>query len=358
MMRSMIQFVLVVPLLIPLLAGCSRNTSPPQPTGGAPPTSAERPIGGGEQPTGGGPKVVQPRTSIDSGIEGGATAVAITNDGKLAITQGYGKTKNVQIWDVQKQQKLHEFDNESGSVLPVAMSPDGKTAAYATYSFISLREVGSGKELHQLRPKEHVLGFPTSLEFSPAGDLLVVSGNKNIVAWNPVTGEQRLDWEADNKEATRLSNFFDSGKKIASGGEEGTVKVWEVGSGKLLQTLSGGPKEKVVSLAVSADGKTLVSVTNFSPIQVWDVSAGNVRKTIKGTGAWASLLLLPDGQTLLYTGRDNSIVLENVETGVRRHVLQGHTQVISWLALTPDGSTLVSGGNDKTIKVWDLKSLP
>jgi hypothetical protein len=335
----MICFLLVGALSIPALVGCSGNSSPDQATGGS-------------------AKAVQPRTSIDCAIEGGTTAVAVSNDGKVVITQGYGKAKNVQIWDVKKQQKLHEFDNTSGSVLPVAIAPDGKTCAYTTYHAVSLREVGTGKELRQLRPKERALGFPKGLTFSSGGDLLIVAGGDHVIGWDPATGEQRLDWKADDKEVTALSNFFDNGKKIASGTEEGTVKVWEVATGKLLKTLPGGPREKVVSIAVTRDGKTLASVTNFQPIQVWDVSAGTVRKTIKGTPAWAPLLFLPDGQTLLYPDREHNIVLENAETGAQRYMLRGHTKHVWSLALTPDGSTLVSGGEDKTIKLWDLKSLP
>src|SRR5262249_32861486 len=126
-MRRMICFLLVGALSIPALVGCSGNSSPDQATGGS-------------------AKVVQPRTSIDCAIEGGTTAVAVADDGKVVITQGYGKAKNVQVWDVKKQQKLHEFDNASGSVLPVAIAPDGKTCAYTTYHAVSLREVGTGKE--------------------------------------------------------------------------------------------------------------------------------------------------------------------------------------------------------------------
>ncbi|MCI0376260.1 MAG: hypothetical protein L0215_01505 [Gemmataceae bacterium] len=323
-MRRVNRLLLIIALVVPALAGCSRNPTPVQATSV-------------------GPKTVHPRTSIDSGIEGGTTAVAVSNDGKVVITQVYGKTKNVQIWDIQKEQKLHEFANESGSVLPVAIAPDGKTAAYTT-SFIdpprvSLRDVATGLELHQLSPKDRDLGFPTGLKFSPGGDLLIVAGGKDIVGWHPATGEQRITWEADNKDVTALSNFFDGGKKIASGGAEGTIKVWEVASAKCLQTLSVGPKEKIVSLAVSPDGKTLVSATLFIPIQVWDLSSGKLRRTIASSGTWASVLLPPDGQTILYTGRDYNLILEDVETGTQRHELQGHTKNVWSLSLTADGAT-------------------
>jgi WD40 repeat protein len=325
-----------------LLAGCPGAPTPDK--GGTPAT----------------PSVVSPKLSLDSDVEGHVNAVAVSDDGKVVAVQGYGDEKNVKVWDLPEKKKLQEFDNRAGGVLPVALSPDGKVVAFPEYGWNAVvfrREVASGKELPQLRPKSS--GFPAGLFFSPKGDLLVFGQGSHVVGWDPTGGEERFDWTADEKEVTRLSPFFEGGKRIATGSNSGVIKIWDVATGKPIQTLSGGHTREVKVLCATEDGKTLASQEEGGPIQVWDVASGKVVKSIpRPDYIVEALRFLPDGKTLVYPAEQGDIFLEDVEKGVRTHQLTGHKGQVWALAITPDGSTLVSGGNDGTIKVWDLKSLP
>jgi WD40 repeat protein len=312
-------------------------------------------------PGGGEAKQITAQATINCDIEGHATAVSLSADGKVLIVQGYGKKDNVQIWDVATQKKLHGFDNQSGSVLPVAMAGDGKTAAYATYNAMAVVDVAGGKEHRQLRPAAGSMGFPRGLRFSPDGETIIVAGDKRILGWAWRTGEPRFAWQGDDEEITSLSGFFDGGKKIASGGRKGAIKIWEVPSGKLLQTLPAVHKDQVLALAVTEDGKTLAASEIYGGIRVWDVAADKVIKAIPTSDVSSRvecLLLLPDGKTLLYEDRSHNVIALDVRADTRRAVLQGHTKDVWALAVTQDGSMLVSGSDDGTIKVWDLKAMP
>jgi WD40 repeat protein len=329
--------------------GCRRQRGPAAPTDGG----ANPPAGDGA------PVIVSPHRSIPCDIKGGTTAVDVSSDGSLVIVQGNGDEKNVQIWDVGSQKMLHAFDNRSGSVLPVAMAPDGKTAAYGTYSHIVQVDVQSGKELRRLTDKEGPFGFPRGLCYSPAGDLIVVASGRKILAWDSATGEQRWSWNADEKEVTSLSGFFDQGRKIAVGGEKGAITVWDTAQGKPIQTVSKGSKDKITAIAVTSDGKTLAAAEIFDTIKVWDPATGRVLRALDTPGMSLrvdALLFLKDGKTLVYPDQENDLILEDSETGKVRARLHGHTENIWSIALAADGSTLYSGGG-KTINVWDLKPL-
>ncbi len=120
----------------------------------------------------------------------------------------------------------------------------------------------------------------------------------------------------------------------------------------LFHTLTGHTGY-VRSVALSADGQTLVSGSSDHTIKVWNVSTGQEVRTLTGhTGPVWSIALSADGQTLVSGSDDKTIKVWNMSTGQEVRTLTGHTGYVWSVALSADGQTLVSGSNDKTIKVW------
>jgi WD40 repeat protein len=64
--------------------------------------------------------------------------------------------------------------------------------------------------------------------------------------------------------------FRPDGKTLASGGMEDAVRLWDLTSGKTLDTFKGHPGA-VMSVAFSPDGKTLLSAEDDGTIKLWDV---------------------------------------------------------------------------------------
>src|SRR5262249_52930604 len=159
----------------------------------------------------------------------------------------------------------------------------------------------SGKTLRVITDKQHRLSsFVKGLTFSPRGDLLVLACREHIIGWDPATGDERFTWK-DDAEVRALSPFFEDGKKIASFNERGVIRVWDVATGKPVQTLNDGGKPYANHLAVSADGKTLVSRAS-GPFKVWDLATGSVRKEITDlAGTYLQILVLPDNRTVAWT---------------------------------------------------------
>lgn len=79
-------------------------------------------------------------------------------------------------------------------------------------------------------------------------------------------------------------------------------------------------------------------------------------KTFLDTAPVWSVVLSPDGQTMISGGANQTIKIWNIETGKILKTLSGHEDVVRRLVLTPDGKTLISGSGDRTIKLWDLQT--
>ncbi|PHM10091.1 protein kinase domain-containing protein [Nostoc sp. 'Peltigera malacea cyanobiont' DB3992] len=144
--------------------------------------------------------------------------------------------------------------------------------------------------------------------------------------------------------------YSPDGRIIASGSEDETIKLWDVGTGREIYTFQGH-SSYVKSVAFSPDGKTLASGSNDKTIKLWDVTTGGKIRTIKTLSD--SVAFSPDGKTLV--SGDCSIKLWDMTTGAQIHTLHLQDNSRS-LAFSPDGKTLMSGSRDNTIKIWQLTS--
>ncbi|HEY9626221.1 MAG TPA: serine/threonine-protein kinase [Coleofasciculaceae cyanobacterium] len=144
------------------------------------------------------------------------------------------------------------------------------------------------------------------------------------------------------------------GKTLVSGSADQTIKIWDWVTGTELRTLAGHTSF-INALAIAPDGKTLVSGSADQTIKIWDLTTGKELRTLTGhTGFVNALNISHDGRTLASGGADQTIKIWDLTTGKELRTLTGHMGYINSLDISADGHTLVSGGTDQTLKVWDL----
>jgi len=146
------------------------------------------------------------------------------------------------------------------------------------------------------------------------------------------------------------------GKTLVSGSEDKTIKMWDLSTGKEVRTLSGH-KDYVFSIAISGDRKTAVSGSRDNMIKVWDLSTGKeVRTLSKHNRNFGCVAISADGKTLASGSWEKTIEVWDLSTGQEVWTLAGHTGAVQSVAISADRETLVSGSEDKTIKVWKLST--
>ncbi len=147
------------------------------------------------------------------------------------------------------------------------------------------------------------------------------------------------------------------GRQIVSGSSDNTVRVWDLATGTLVRTLTGhtdGVTDGVEAVAVTPDGRQIVSGARDNTMRVWDLATGTLVRTLTGhtSTVWA-VAVTPDGRQIVSGSWDNTVRVWDLATGTLVRTLAGHTDWVGAVAVTPNGQQIV-GGSGNTVYVWDL----
>ncbi|MEH2164341.1 MAG: serine/threonine-protein kinase [Nostoc sp.] len=200
-----------------------------------------------------------------------------------------------------------------------------------------------------------------SIAISPDGKTIASSGgNGTIKLWNLATGKQISSLNTYSQQVNTVV-ISPNGKTLVSASDDSTIKVWDLKTGKQIRTLAGH-SDSVHALAISADSETLISGSDDNTIKIWDLATGEQIRTLVGHIFWVrSVAISPDSLILASGSFDKTIKIWNLTKGYSIRTLEGNHQTVTSVAISPDGKILASASRDvydgqrlRTIKLWNL----
>jgi WD40 repeat protein len=225
------------------------------------------------------------------------------------------------------------------------------------------------------QPPAPPLSYPypvtiTAMAFAPDNKRLVVGGQHELTIWDIAQGKlvKRL---ATRAERAYAMTFLPDGKLAVAGGrpgQEGDVRIYDIeaNSARVVDGVAflDGVSDKsvmlkqlldtddsVLCLAVSSDGKKLVSGGCDRIVNVWDLTPGysnaRLEQAIENHADWVfGVVFTPDGKHLLTKVWDLT-AKESVLT------FPEHQNAVYGVAVKPDGKVGVSVGEDHQLRFWN-----
>lgn len=168
--------------------------------------------------------------------------------------------------------------------------------------------------------------------------------------------------------------FSRDGSRVASGSNDGNVRVWDVQTLLCVANFHASSRLRVLEVNISADGFRVVVLTRpyehvvsqaLGPSElperfrasVWNIEKGRRLSNQKLPSYHGSLssLLVNETSLICAFGCYNTLITHDVSTGQRLSTYEGHTTRVSTTTFVPDGSYVISGSKDSTIRVWDTQ---
>ncbi|HZZ79851.1 MAG TPA: c-type cytochrome domain-containing protein [Gemmataceae bacterium] len=211
-----------------------------------------------------------------------------------------------------------------------------------------------------------------ALAFTPDSKRVVVGGNHELTVWDATTGKllRRVFTRAERAHAMA---FLPDGKLVVAGGrpgQEGDVRIYNIDAGTP-KDFGGVPsvdgvndktvllkelvqvEDSILALGVSKDGKKIAAGGTDRMVRVFDVDSGKMEHAIENHADWIlGVVFSPDAHAIVTASRDKTAKMWDLKNKESLLTFPDHQNIVNNVAMTPDGVFGLSAGEDGSIRIW------
>jgi WD40 repeat protein len=281
-------------------------------------------------------------------------ALAITPDGTQIISSSSGGT--VRIWDRVTGKEVGEpRGGYEGEVNAVLVSPDGAEIIAGYDRKVIVWNRLTGQEIDELQLDD--VSPISAMAITPDATRIFVAGaSEQVIIWDRAARSVNR-WAHGHGQAVQAVAISPDGTKIATAGSNRAIHTWDPDSGKRTAELSGQPAHLVKALMFTPNDELVSDVGSI--VGIWHLTTDrqtDIPLTGGHSGGIRAVAVTPDGRQIVSGGADGTVRTWDISLFARHSFFARHSGEVTALVVTWDGSQIISGGDDGEIITWDLAS--
>ncbi len=289
------------------------------------------------------------------------TCVVFSPDSKkLASVSFDRKTK---VWNSATKRLINKFHGHSNWLKCVAFSPNGEYLASAGLDKkVIVREADSGKVIRTLYG--HDYGIEKVLFTADSKKVLSFCYRSKTLLIHRVSTGRLIKRVVFNTKARLMRSGFSKDLRYVALDRGTRISLWDVGTGDKIRDFKKGVHiAGVYSLCFSPDGKYLASGggssynTQDGSVKIWEVQTGKLIKTIRAHEADVHLAFTPDGKYLVSASTDRSIKIWDTKNYNLVKKLTANYEAFWSVSVSKDMTCIAAGTAGGYVVIWRTSRL-
>lgn len=309
-------------------------------------------------------------------------AISVGPRDRLLLTASRDRT--VKLWDLDSGKLIRELPGHGGRIKDAVIDKYGKVAATISWgsntSYVHVWDLKTGRKLSDSIPTSRATSGETVC-FTPDGSCLYGNSDSDVkLLWENPDLRPKENWVDyvdtghDRDIQTIRMKEIEGKLLLATFSEDGTVKLWNLETGILLQTYEHGydhDRDKALSLCFTPDGDYLITGGDKTAAKLWSLTNLDVDQTTDSDAVSShpaytfehgveirGVAVSSNGNYLATAGTDGAIKLWELNDLEQRNPIavlaQGYATKLTALQFSHDGKYLLAGDEAGIVNRWDI----
>ncbi len=283
-------------------------------------------------------------------------AIAFSPNGTLLASGG--RDTEIRLWNIETHEQIHAFTTHNSTVSSVNFSADGTVLTSASSDgTVRVWDIEKKRQVAALDIQKLTAYPPTQVIFSPNGSLVVIAAlNGKLVLWDFQT--EQIIRQIDHQFGVTSIALSLDGKtliSIASRDGRGDLKFWDVGTGKQIAIQQNTQNQRLIAhpnrnIVASFKGG------RAPPVRIWDVDQKTELVQFPVDSIVFSVAFDPVNDQFALIAGSTTIQIWDIATQKLVREKETHIGGIFAQTISPNGDTFATSHSDYSVRLWDIES--